>query len=273
MTRLQPGKSKKTENSNTFSPIQELIAPGKRWMGVFVFMVLGALAGYGFHLITPPEYSSSAAITFTIDFTRTGELTDVETDIAIVTAGDIVASSAVIENTLEAGYAAGLPEGSFQFETNAFLDRYSFRYELVVENADPKIASQWANLWAEEAKSVLTDARMHALNADNIYKQMLSIQNCLQQPVLQEPVTTSCHEQTLAELQEKLTEFNAAYLEEKESSLGFLPAMDFSLTRNADPAENPGRHQIGVMVLGGALLGGIIFVSWIFFTRRQHRRP
>lgn len=273
MTRLQPGKSKNIENSYTFSPIQELTAPGKRWMGVFVFMVLGALAGYGFHFLTPPAYSSSAAITFAIDFTRTGEMTDIETDIAIVTAGDIVASSAVIKNTLEAGYAAGLPEGSFQLETNAFLDRYSYRYELVVENADPNIASKWAYLWAEEAVTVLADAKMHALNADSINKQMLSIQNCLQQPVLQEPVTTSCQGQSLAELQQELAEFNTAYLEEKESSLGFLPAMDFSLTRNAEPAEKPDRQQTGVMVLGGALLGGLLFLSWIFFTRRQHRRP
>lgn len=272
MTNLHPGKQKIAEDRNTFSLLQELSEPGKRWFGLFALMVLGAMIGYGIHLLNPPVYPSSAAITFTIDFTRTGEMTDVETDIAIVTVGDILLSNAVVENTLAAGYATGLPEGGFVLERTAFLERYSFRYELVVENSDPQVAAKWANLWADQALSTLNEAKYHALNAESLNKQMLAVQNCLQQPGLFEPVSGGCNELSFGELQAKLSEFNTAYLTEKNKSLGFLPAMDFSLTRSAEPAFKPERQQTGVMVLSGALLGAVLFTGWIFFSNRPHRR-
>ncbi len=268
---MKTGSTPVPVQNNTFSLLQELKAPGKRWYWLFLAMVAGALIGYGIHFLLPPKYASSAAITFSIDFTRTGEMTDVETDIAIVTVGDILSSGPVINDTLKSGRAANLPENSFTLETTAFLERYSYRYELVVENEDPKTAAKWANLWADEGLAVLNEAKLHALNADSLYKQLLAAQDCLQQPGLVEPVTAGCQGLSNAELEEKLAGFNQAYLEEKDKSLGYLPAMDYTLTRQAEPAAQPERNLAGSMVLGGALLGAVLFSALTLFSCRKQR--
>jgi len=271
MGRIKPGSTPDPVQNNTFSLLQEMKAPGKRWFWLFLAMVAGALIGYGIHFLLPPRYASSAAITFSIDFTRTGEMTDVETDIAIVTAGDILSSGTAINNTIKSGMSANLPENSFSLETTAFLERYSYRYELIVENEDPEIAATWANLWAEEGLALLNQAKLHALNADSLYKQLLAAQDCLQQPGYVEPVTAGCQGLSNAELEEKLAKFNQAYLEEKDKSLGYLPAMDYTLTRQAEPATRPERNLAGILVLGGALLGAVLFSALILFTCRKQR--
>jgi len=271
MDRMQPGSKPFSDHNNTFTLLEELKAPGKRWFWLFLAMVAGALIGFGVHFLLPPMYVSSAAITFTIDFTRTGEMTDVETDITIVTAGDILTSSTVIDNTRNKGQSAGLPENSFALDETAFLERYSYRYELVVENPDPRTAAEWANLWASEGLAILDEAKLHALNADSLYKQMQAAQACLQQPGLIEPVTAACQGLSYTDLEENLARYNQAYLEEKEQSLGFLPAMDYSLTREAEPAVKPERNLAGTLVLGGALLGAVLFSGFILFACRKQR--
>ena len=74
-----------------------------------------------------------------------------------------------------------------------------------------------------------------------------------------------------AELEEKLAGFNQAYLEEKDKSLGYLPAMDYTLTRQAEPAAQPERNLAGSMVLGGALLGAVLFSALTLFSCRKQR--
>lgn len=268
---MKPANQHSTDRNNTINLFQELKTPGKRWFWLFLAMVAGALAGFGIHHLMPPMFVSSAAVTFSIDFVRTGEMTDVETDIAIVTVGDILSSSSVIDNTLKKGVSAGLPGDGFIFDETAFLERYSYRYELVVENANPEIAAKWADLWAVEGLAILKEAKLHALNADSLYRQMLAAQACLQQSGLIEPVAAGCQGLSISELDTKLSEYNQAYLEEKELSLGFLPAMDYSLTKEAEPAVKPERRMAGILVLGGALLGAAIFSGFILIGCRRQR--
>lgn len=250
-----------------FTPMHVVGWLRQSWYGLFLFMVVGGLVGYGLRWLIPPTYSSSAALTFSIDFNRTGELTDVETDIAIVTIGDIISSTQVINNALAAGAEMGLPSESFKLDKTAYFDRYSYRYELVVINPDKEIASQWANIWVEESAGVLIEARMHALNAEMLYKQLVSMQDCIEKAAVVEPISANCEYLSIPEMQNLLRTYNTSYLTEKELSLAYLPAIDFAITEYAEPSASPGRQQAGLLVFGGAMLGLLAYIGFILIRK------
>jgi LPS O-antigen subunit length determinant protein (WzzB/FepE family) len=258
---------------NTFGPLQQIVLLKGSWWILLITMIAGALVGYALHFIFPPLYSSSGEITSSIDYTRTGALTDVEEDIAIVTIGDILSSTTVVQNTIEAGKNAGLDPEDFVLEETAFLERYNFTYSLVVQNTDNQTASQWANLWLEIANQAISEARMHALTADQLYNQLMAYQQCMENSGQVYPVAAICQNLTQPELQERLALINQNYNDEKEKSLAVLPAMDFVITRIPEPATEAERQQKGVLVFSGAILGAILFLTWFIIkgnVRRSH---
>jgi hypothetical protein len=178
-----------------------------------------------------------------------------------------------VQNTIDAGKNIGLNPEDFVLEENAFLERYNFAYRLVVQNADSQTASQWANLWFETAHQAISDARMHALAADQLYGQLMAYQQCLENSGQVYPVAAICQNLTQPELQERLASVNQKYIEEKETSLAVLPAFDFVVTRIPEPATEPERQQKGDLVFSGAILGAIIFLFWFIIkgnARRSH---
>ena len=268
---LYAEKDEKNKNtpgiSDEFTPMQVVGWLRQSWYGLFLFMVVGGLVGYGLHWLIPPKYSSSSALTFSIDYNRTGELTDVETDIAIVTIGDIISSTQVIKSTLAAGAELGLPAESFKLYKTAYFDRYSYRYELVVLNPDNEIAAQWANIWVEESARVLVEARMHALTAEILYKQLVSMQDCIEKAAVIEPISANCEYLSIPEMQTLLKTYNTSYLTEKELSLAYLPAIDFAITEYAEPSASPGRQQAGLLEFGGAMLGLLAYFGFILIRK------
>ncbi len=262
-------KNKRTPNkTGEFAPMHVISGLKHSWFGLFLFMLAGALVGYGVHWMIPPTYSSSAVLTFSIDFNRTGELTDVETDIAIVTIGDIISSTRVIQDARTAGAVQGLSAESFQLNKTAFIERYSYRYELVVMNPDKNIASQWADNWVNESARVLGDARMHALKAEMLYKQIVSMQGCIEKAAVVEPISANCEYISLQEMQNLLNAYTTSYLNEKELSLAYLPAIDFVITTHAEPSAKPVRLQMGLLVFGGAMLALLVFLGITLIKKR-----
>ncbi len=272
---------KNSENNNqseivedTFDLLQQIIPLKGSWWILLVVMIAGALVGYALHFLFPPLFTSSGEITFSIDYTRTGALTDVEEDIAIVTMGDILTSTTVVQNTIDAGMNAGLDAEDFVLDESAFLERYNFAYKLVVQNADNQTASQWANLWLENAYLAISDARMHALVADQLHSQLMAYQQCIENSGQVYPVVAICQNLTQPELQEQFALVNQDYLDEKEKSLAVLPALDFAITRIPEPATEAERQQKGILVFSGAILAAIIFLmTWFIIegiARRSH---
>lgn len=265
--------NKKVIHEDTFEPLQQLSPLRGSWWVLLIVMVAGAVIGYGAHFIFPPVYTSTGEISFSIDYTRTGALTDVEEDIAIVTVGDILSSTVVIQETIDAGKAAGLNPEDFVLEKTAFYERYNFKYSLVVENTDSETAVKWANLWLESAYQTLTIARTHALNATEIYNQIIATQQCIENSGQVLPVAAICQDMTQSELQELLVSTNEKYISEKEKSLAVLPALDFTISQVPEETSRPERRQTGILIFSGAILGAIIFLTWFFVkgnARRSH---
>ncbi len=263
----------KPTSTNLFEPRKQFEKIQKNWIGLFFCMLIGAVIGYSIHLLMPPVYQSSAEITFSIDYTRTGSLTDVEEDVAIVTAGDIISSSNITKEVIEEGIGLGFTQSDFEMGENAFLERYNFRYVLVVQHNNKDTASKLANLWVAAANKTLLTARQHSLNADDLYRQMLGLQECIQNSGQALPVAGVCSDLALSEVQEKLRVTNNEYLKEKEMSLAYLPALDFSITNQAVPSDKPVARLTGALIFSGALLGGVVFIFWSLIhnnKRREH---
>lgn len=265
--------NKKVIHEDTFEPLQQLSPLRGSWWVLLIVMVAGAVIGYGAHFIFPPVYTSTGEISFSIDYTRTGALTDVEEDIAIVTVGDILSSTVVIQETIVAGKAVGLNPEDFVLGKTAFYERYNFKYSLVVENTDSETAVKWANLWLESAYQTLTIARTHALIATEIYNQIIATQQCIENSGQVLPVAAICQDMTQSELQELLVSTNEKYISEKEKSLAVLPALDFTISQVPEETSRPERRQTGILIFSGAILGAIIFLTWFFVkgnARRSH---
>jgi hypothetical protein len=256
----------------TIDLIQHIIPLRGSWWILLIAMIAGALIGFALHFLFPPVFFSSGEISSSIDYTRTGALTDIEEDVAIVTIGDILSSTTVIQDTIDAGINAGLNPEDFIFEETAFIERYNFAYRLVVQNTDSQIASLWANLWLKTAYQEISTARMHALAADQLYNQLMAYQQCMENSGHVYPVAAICQNLTQPELQERLASTNQEFNDEKEKSLAVLPAMDFAITRIPEAAAKPERQQKGILVFCGAILGAIVFLTWFFIKGNVHSR-
>ena len=137
----------------------DLIQVGLRlWWVWVVGICLGGGLGYGLQSLFPPLYQAGAVITTGIDFSQTGQLTDVEEDIIIQAVGDIIESDPVIEATLLQANTHGITLDRPEFDEMNFLQRRFTDWLLVVRSRDPGQAALLANLWAGSAWSALSEA-------------------------------------------------------------------------------------------------------------------
>ena len=187
--------------SDTFIPINTLKNVIRHWQQVALFMLAGALLGWLAYLFLPPIYESSAEITVSIDFSRTGLLTDIEEDQIMVTAGDVINSSVTVEKLLTQAAAEKIDISPETFRTNSYLERQNQKWILRIQSHEPLRAKRLAELWAQIAFETLTEAYSHALTADRLLRYSDSLVSCMEQVVWVDPATARCDYTRLQDLQ------------------------------------------------------------------------
>ncbi len=246
--------------NEAFFPLDTLENALRSWWVVVLVMLLGACAGWVVHRLHPPIYEAQSAITVAIDFTHTGQLTDVEEDYAIGVVGDVIGS--VVD--------PGNPASAVAPTQNTTLERYNNTWTLRVRDRDPQAAAQLANRWAQAAYSALTDAHSHALAADRLIRIQDSLQSCLEQSVASGPVQAVCALNNLDTIQTDLVDMGAVLQQEQLASQGILPYTTFALTGTAEPPTSPAIYRQGQMVLAGALIG-LVLAIWGVYLRLPAR--
>ena len=182
-----------------------------RWVLLVACMLLGAVIGYVIHLLNPELYEAHAEITFSIDYSQTGEITNVEQDVALVSAGDIIRSSTVYDLVAEYVGKQGLDPKQFVFDKNLFLERYNFRYRLVAIADKGDDALAWVSAWLIESDQLLKSARQEARLAADARFEKTTLQNCLTSNLTNQPVI--CKNMSVGEIAAKIQA--AATTEEK----------------------------------------------------------
>lgn len=229
------------------------------WWLVVVFAILGGLAGYALSALRPAVYEARAEYTFSIDFARTGILTDVEEDQAFEAMSDVIFSTQVLEQTARAAQAEGIAVDLTALQENITKERALNTWTFRVRHADPAAAVRIANLWGENGLHALQVATAAALEAGVLRGYLDSLESCLSRAVMSEPVQALCETSNLARIQAEIDKTGAAIAAAREESRGILPGMGYQWTRDPGSAERvlAGR---GLLVLAGALVGLIAAV-------------
>jgi hypothetical protein len=245
------------------------------WWLIVVLMVGGAAGGWASWSFMTPIFESYASISVMIDFTRTGQLTDIEEDLAMVAVGDIIKSTQVQQDVIRQGVEKGLVISEEKLKENTFLERQNELWLLRVRDENPQNSAILANLWVDASYSALKEAYSHALNGDTLLKYMDSLANCLEQMAATEPVQVECGTANLEQLLIEMKKTNSEAQKEKLASLGIMPASLFSISERALPATTPVRFGRGQIMFGGALIGflfAILAIQWDLPARLIKRK-
>lgn len=262
---------------DTFIPLRAFKNTIRHWQQVALFMLAGALLGWVAHLFLPPIYESSAEITVSIDFTRTGLLTDVEEDQIMVTAGDVINSSVTVNKLLVQAAAEKIDISPETFRKNSYLERQNQKWLLRIQSHEPLKVRRLAELWAQAAFETLTEAYSHALKADRLLRYSDSLVSCMEQAVWIDPAAARCDYTHIQDLQRELQQVNLHAEAEKRSAMGLSPALSFSLTRLPEAPQSPARNKQGEFVFAGAILGfclalGMIHLDFKAWLLKRARR-
>jgi hypothetical protein len=233
------------------------------WWLIIFFMFGGALIGWLSLGYRTPLYQSQAVITVSIDFTQTGELTDIEQDLILVAAGDVIKSTQVIEAVVSAAEEWGIDVSISGFNESRHLERAYGRWLLILRHRDAETASSLANIWAETAYDAIGDAYEHALIADGLQNYQDTLSSCLEQATA-EMNDSICSDLSLDEMQAEIERTSKVIREEREASLGILPATTFAFTEQAETPDKVILYVSNTLIFFGAVIGFILAV-WLIY--------
>lgn len=230
------------------------------WWLIVVCMFLGTAAAWGISRLHAPIYEARAEITINIDLTRTGVLSQEETDMAINAAGALIDSTDLRRQLLADAEAKGIVFTGADDQKVVFMERKAESYALRVQLRDPQQAAWMVNHWAELAILDLQAAEQHALAAETLQRSIESLAACIQQ-ASSDSNTPGCNPADLTVIQTALKETGAALTAERAAAHAIFPGLRASLTRTAEVPTAPVAFYRKWMLLAGALLGLLIAVS------------
>ncbi len=253
-----------------FTPLEELKSALHYWWLIVVFMVVGASVGWVIQGVKAPLYEAEASITTSIEFTRTGQMTDIEEDYAIRIVGDVLFSERALEAVEERAGSAGLTLDRQTLLQMTTFERQNNTWIYRVRHADPRTAVQVSTWLAEAGYLAVGEALSEALSAESLARYADSLVSCLEQSVVTSPVQADCRPENLTAIQAELDATIAALTHHRLASQGILPAMVFSAPAAVVIPSEPVLFGRNLLMLGGALAGFLLAV-WAISLRLPQR--
>ena len=142
----------------------------KYWWLIIVFMLVGAIAGRIVHLFLPPVYETHAKMGISIDYSRTGLLSDIEEDQAFGTVADVFSTEPVLNKVVEIANSENIQIDKELLKQTVIHERTDNTWLFRAQHEDPKVAARLANIWIEESYKALDDAYSHTLLAGKLPK-------------------------------------------------------------------------------------------------------
>ncbi len=236
----------------------------RSWWLVAACMLLGAAAGWGIGRVQTPVYEAAAEITVSIDFTRTGALTDAEEDFAVGVVGDLIQSDAVFEAVFQQAQAAYGKMDRESLRQSLSADRYFNVWRMRARDENPQRAAAVANAWGQAAYTALSEAVLHAQTAYQWETYLDGLTSCVGQSVGVEPAPAQCGQGDLDELQNEIQRVGPLLRAEKDAAQGILPWSTYSELRQAEIPTAPVRGTTAVLMVCGALLGALAGITWVW---------
>jgi len=246
-----------------YDPYETLDDALRWWWLIVLLMLLGGLIALGISQTQTPIYEARAEITLNVDLTRTGVISQEETDMVINAAGALIDSTDLRHQLRSEAITSGIQSlDEDRFLKVVFLERKAQSYVLRVQLEDPSQAAWLANRWAELAYANLQQAVQHAVSAQVLERHLDSLASCIQQSS-SENALLGCTLANLPSVQAALQETQQALQLEKQEAHAIIPAMLVSVTRTADVPTQAVDYNRKWLLLAGVLLGMLVGVSAI----------
>jgi capsular polysaccharide biosynthesis protein len=244
-----------------YSPVQAFENALHSWWLVVLLVIWGGFVGWLIHLAEPPIYQAEADIQISLDFKQTGKLTQFDSDHAYETVGSVIQSPSVIDLVIKNAQGQGINITRDDFKRSAFKERREYLFALQVRRGNPQEAMALANIWAETANQVLTDAYHHAITAHQLETYLATLETCLTSPAVP-PSPGYCGGLDPQALQAQIKDVSAEVGKEKDAALTLNPAISFNLSSAASLPDRPAVLGTNSLVLAGGMIGFLLAV-WI----------
>ena len=254
---------------NFYIPLDFVKRNIHQWWIFAVLMIAGGVLGLVFSNFQSPIFESKAVFSITIDYSRTGAVSDIQEDQAMRGIANVIGSDDVLQKTLDYAKKEGLDITIQEFKQKSFLEREGFSWTLRVRDRNPQVASDLVNYWADNADLIIKDATYHALRADSLIKYLDSLEYCLERTTaFNESYVPCTFPSLLAILKEIQTTGENAY-KEKDASLGMMAALSIQLVEKGRVSSSPVIFRRSALVFAGSFIGLLIAVILIIVSGKR----
>jgi len=254
---------------NKFKPLDILQSITRRWWVTVLCMVIGGLCALLLTRFILPVYETSASFSVTIDYTRTGALSDVQEDQAMRGIGYVITSDEVIESVVKEVKSQQSDYSRIQFEKDSTLDREEFRWTLRYRSTDPALAEKVAIIWADTSNSIIQEGLIHAQIVDSVNEVLWGLEDCLKRSTGQFGIADLCGFYDLRDLVNEIAQLSQLIHEEKTQTRGLFAPLAVQMVQQPRYPDSPVRHQKNLLTAGGIVVGLIlsILTQGIFYYR------
>jgi len=255
--------------NRTIKPLDIMQLITKRWWITAVGMVIGGFCALLVARFIPPVYEASASFSVTIDYTRTGALSDIQEDQAMRGIGYVITSDEVIESTIDEVRLHQSDYSRIQFEKDSTLDREEFQWTLRYRCSDPALAEKVAIIWADTSNSLIQEGLIHAQIVDSETEVLWGLEDCLERSTDQFGAVDFCGLGGLQEMVDEIAQLSQLIHEEKTQTRGLFAPLTVRMVQQPRYPDFPVRHEKNLLTAAGMIAGLIlsILAQGIFYYR------
>lgn len=255
--------------NKTFKPLDLLLSITERWWLTVFCMVAGGFFALLLTRFIPPVYEASASFSVTIDYTRTGALSDIQEDQAMRGIGRVITSNEVVESVIDEVNLQLSEYSRIQFEKDSTLDREEFQWTLRYRSSDPALADKVARIWADTSNSIIQDGLIHAQVVDSETEVLWGLEDCLKRSTGQFGTADLCGFDSSQDLVNEITQFSQLIHEGKTQTRGLFSHLAVQMVQQPQYPDSPVRHQKNLLTAIGAMAGLVlsILTKGIFYFR------
>jgi hypothetical protein len=260
-------------NKRGVNPSEWITSVSTRWYVLTALMIIGGLVGFLLAGTFQPLYEASATFSVTIDYTRTGALSDIQEDQAMRGVGSVIFSDSVIQSVFAELDNINGPIPPQKFYERASLDRTDFRWTLRFRDEDPRAARQTVGIWADHAERVISTGLEHALALDSYYLVLDGYTYCLQRGPAEGGEGDISGFESSGRLLEEIASLSQLIQREKEASMGLFSHLSVALVEGPTEPAQEVRYGRGSLVFSGSMIGllaGVIGTSLEFLLKKEH---
>jgi len=253
---------------HTFTLTAMLSSILQGWKLLVIGTILGGLIGQAATVVLKPVYETSAVFTFTIDYSRTGLLTDIEEDQAMEVSGDLIKSTGVLTEVIKQASGNGIDLDPVRVQENFTAERRFSQWLLKVRADDPNTAASLSNLWSQVSLAGFQKASRAATRADGLRRYILSLESCFQQSTSGMAAQPLCQASDRLKLQAEIENSGDDLQRWQTESQGMFTGLNYSIAQEAGIPDDPSQHSRASLVLAGGLIGLLTVSLFMLFTRK-----